>query len=340
MGRKTVYNRISKEQYKDAVNDKNKELQIDFCEYLRSIDRSEQTIYQYNNDLNIFFIWNLRENKNKFFVDIKKRDFVRFQSYCLDELKWSPKRIRRVKSTISSLSNYIENILDDEFDGFRGSIRKIESPVNEPSREKTIIPDEDVELLLKTLTEREEYERACAVAICAYSGMRKAELLQMQMSFFNDDHIVFNALYKTDKVRAKGRGKNGKQISKYVMLKAKPYIDAWREERKRRGVNIDNMFVSFHANVWSPRKHVDSWTKEFSEIIDKDVYWHSFRHYTCTKLLNDYNLPQEVIREFFQWNSLEMISIYNDRSAEEDFGKYFTADGVIKQEVKGISDLK
>lgn len=48
----------------------------------------------------------------------------------------SPARVRRVKAALSSLSNYIENILDDEYEDFRPIIRKIENPQNTPVREK------------------------------------------------------------------------------------------------------------------------------------------------------------------------------------------------------------
>ena len=42
-------------------------------------------------------------------------------------------------------------------------------------------------------------------------------------------------------------------------------------------------------------------------------------------------MPSEVVREFFSWNSIEMTKIYYDRSTVDDFGKYFTADGIVKQ---------
>ena len=35
-----------------------------------------------------------------------------------------------------------------------------------------------------------------------------------------------------------------------------------------------------------------------------------------------------------------MIGIYDDNEAVDDFGKYFTSDGIVKQEEKSLSDLK
>ena len=240
------------------------------------------------------------------------------------------------------MSLFIENILDDEegYENFRPIIKKIESPVNEAVREKTVFSDEQVELLMNTLVERKEYEKACAVAIAAYSGMRKAEILQMKMEYFNDDHLVFDCLYKTDKIRAKGRGQLGKQINKYVMKKVDKYLDLWKAEREKLGINSGWVFVRRCNGDFVRRETLDNWTDEFSEIVGEDFYFHSLRHYVCS-MLSANNLPTEVIREFFQWESVEMVKIYNDNSAVDDFNKYFSADGVNKQEdSNGFSDIK
>ena len=144
MSRSTVYNRITSEESIGKILPANKELMREFLDYLRSVDRSPNTIEQYRHDLEIFFVWNMEQNENKKFIAITKRDFVRFQSFALNDWKWSSNRIRRVKSVLSSLSNYIENILDEdeEFEGYRSVVKKIESPVKEPVRDKTVISDE------------------------------------------------------------------------------------------------------------------------------------------------------------------------------------------------------
>ena len=42
---------------------------IEFLDYLKSIDRAKTTIYQYEQDLNIFWTWNLQFNGNKEFKE-------------------------------------------------------------------------------------------------------------------------------------------------------------------------------------------------------------------------------------------------------------------------------
>ena len=340
-GRTTVYNKLTNDEKLAQVNPNNAQLSEDFLDYLSSIDRSPQTITQYKSDLRIFFVFVLDHLGNKDFTKITKREMVRFQSYCLNELQWSPKRMRRVKSAISSLSNFIENILseEDEFAEYRSVVKKIESPVNEAVREKTVMTDEQMDLLLDTLVEKKEYDRAVAIAILCYSGMRKGELLQMKMSYFTPERLEFGCIYKTDKIRAKGRGVRGKQLNKFVMNKVDKYLDLWKEERDRLEINSDWVFVTRKNNQWERQVNIENWKYEFSEIIGAPFYFHCLRHKLCSELVAN-NIPSEIIREYFGWDSTEMIRWYNDNSSYNDFGKYFNSDGAIQQEETNITDIK
>lgn len=341
MARFTTYNKITSPEKLEQVNPDNKMLGEEWLEYLASVDRAQSTIRGYRNDLDIFWCWNLEFNKNKDFAKLTKREIAKFQNHAINVWKWSPKRTRRVKSCLSSLSDYIENVLDDEeeFEGFRKIINKIENPVNVAVREKTILPDEKVDELLNTLVEQGKYEKACAIAIAAFSGMRKSEIIQMKMSYFTDDALEFDgALYKTPKIRTKGRGKLGKQLNKFILVDVKKYLDLWEQQRKELGVDIDDIFVAKDKDGWHRRSNIDRWTDEFSEMLGVDFYYHCMRHYTCTAFARK-NIPTEVIQEFFGWSSAELVSIYNDTSAESEFGKYFTKDGIKEGQVGSLTDL-
>lgn len=344
MSRFTVYNNIVTPEKLNMVNPDNIQLGEDFLEYLQSIDRSPDTIKGYRNDLKIFWIWCLDFNGNKYFPELTKREVAKFQNYALNTWGWGSSRMRRVKSCLSSLSNYIQDILDDEpqFENYKPIIRKIENPAKVARREKTVLSDEQVDNLLDTLVKRKEYECACAIAIAAFSGMRHAELLQMKMAFFSDDHFVYDAMWKTDKVRAKGHGKEGLQLNKFILYGAKKYIDLWVKERNEKGIESEWMFVTAtnkgNDRMWKQRKDTSTWIKMCTEILDVDFYLHSLRHYTCTKL-HRMNLPAHVIQEFFGWASSEMLQIYNDLTAEDEFGKYFSKNG-IKEVAKGsLTDM-
>ena len=114
MARKTIMNSITSPELLAQVNPKNRELLNDFLDYLRSSERSNGTIEQYRSDIQIAFVWNLQNNDNKFFVDWTKRNIVAYQNWLLNNNENSPARVRRMKASLSSMSNYICNILDDD----------------------------------------------------------------------------------------------------------------------------------------------------------------------------------------------------------------------------------
>lgn len=326
MARKTKRNNITDSVSLAAVNPENTRLISDFMEYLRSTQKSETTIAVYHNDLQIAMVWCLKHNHNKFFVEWTKRDIIAFQGWLVNENGNSPARVRRIKATLSSLSNYIEAILDDEFPNFRNIIHKVESPISQPVREKTVLSDEQIDSLIDHLVEKEQFDKACLVALAVCSGRRKAELTRFKVDYFKDENLICDdALYKTsEKVKTKGRGVNGKQIYCYTLAKKfKPYFDLWMKYREEHGIQSEWLFPMKE----NPDKHIkpatlNSWASSFGKFLGVDFYMHSLRHCWTTGLIRA-GLPETVIKELAQWSSLDMVAIYNDCDAEEQFANYF-----------------
>ena len=125
MSRKTRQNRITSPELLAKVNPDNLRLKKDYLAYCDSVGRSRTTIDSYINDLDIYLCWNLLHNKNKFFIDMTKRDFVSYLGWLLNENQNSPARVRRLRSTLCSLSNYIEAILDDEYPDFKPIVKRL-----------------------------------------------------------------------------------------------------------------------------------------------------------------------------------------------------------------------
>jgi integrase len=342
VGRKTVYNRVFNEDDWGKVNPKNKQLMKQWITYLKSTNKSKGTIQQYTNDLRIIFIFLLKECENRFIVDLNKRDIIAFQGYSLNEWGHSSNRIRRLKACLSSLCNFVENIMDDLYPDFRNVVNKIESPPKEPVREKVVLTEEQVELVLKTLVDSEQYQKACAFALAANSGARKSELTRFKVSYFNSENLHHNAYYKTpEKIQTKGRGKNGKQLYKYVLKNGfQEYLDLWLKEREELGIDNEELFVTRRNGEWiaATDTTLQSWTNQYSRILGTDFYFHSLRHYLTTKLRKN-NIPDPIIKEFFGWDSINMIEIYDDNEAEDDFAKYFTENGITQVENKSLSEI-
>lgn len=346
MGRITKYNRITSEESVKNILPENSVLTLDFLDYLKSINRASSTLDQYKHDLDIFFVWNLEFNNNKRFVEVTKREFARFQSHALEQWGWSPKRIRRVKSTLSSLSNFIENILDEEpeYEGYRAVVRKIENPINEAVREKTIFEDEELQRLLDHLVEQKKYMQACMVALAMYSGRRKSELPRFKVSYFDEENVKFGSLYKTpEKVRtkgSKGTGNTGKLLYLYVLKQPfDPYLKLWLKNREEKEIESEWLFPKSDNNSLPVTiDAMDRWTDAYSRFLGKPFYWHSLRHYFTTALSKQ-ALPANVIQDIVGWSSLDMVSLYDDTSADETIGQYFNEDGIKKVEAKSLADL-
>jgi integrase len=339
MARKTKHNSLTTPEQIAKINSQNKRLVSDYLSYLKSVQRAQSTINQYEHDLNIFFVWNSKYNDNKIFTNLSKRDIVSFQNWLIDNNENGPARVRRIKSVLSSLSAYIENILDDEYEGYRSIVGKIENPKNQAVREKTVFSAEQLQSLLDRLIDLQQYDKACALALGIFSGRRKSELLRFKVEYFNEDNLIFGgSLYKTpEKIRTKGAGK-GKYIYCYVLAKEfKPYLDMWMSQRKCLGIESEWLF----PDKSNPNEHMkistlNSYARTFTNMLDGiDFYWHSLRHYFTTYLSKE-GVPNSVIKFIIGWESSQMCDTYNDTTADEFIGEYFNENGIVKKESKSL----
>lgn len=340
MARKTKMNSITSPESLAQVNPKNTQLLKDFLDYLRAVQRSETTIHGYENDIQIAWVWCLQNNDNKFFTDWTKRNVLAYQNWLLNSNENSPARIRRLKAALSSLSNYIISVLDDEFPSFKNIISKVENPVNQPVREKTIWEDIELETLLETLTDKKDYEKACYLALAMYSGRRKSELCRFKVSDFSEENLVCDgALWKSSPIKTKGRG-GGKYIPCYTLAKKfRPYLEKWLDYRTEHSIDSEWLF----PNKSNPKEcvkitTVNSWSNTFSRLAGKSAYIHSLRHYFTTSLVRS-GIPDNVITQIVGWESAEMCKLYTDIDADEQISMYFKNGEINSSASKGISFL-
>lgn len=341
MPRKTKQNDITSPKLLQQINPENIQLLEDFLDYLKSIQRSDTTIAAYKNDIEIAWVWCLLHNNNTFYCDWTKRNIVRYQNWLINENGNSPARVRRLKAALSSLGNYIEAILDQDYPNYRNIVNKIESPVNQPVREKTIFTLEQVDRLLDDLTVRGKFDQACAVALALYSGRRKAELLRFKTTDFDESRLVCDgALYKSSPIKTKGRGAAGKQLECFTLAKQfKPYFDRWMEYRTKNGIESVWLF----PDRCDPCKHMNiatmnSWANTFSRIMGADFYWHAMRHATVTNFKRS-GIPDTVIQQYMGWADISMVPVYSDLQADEQLGMYFTADGIVTPQAKSLVEI-
>ena len=152
-GRETYRRIITSKENTEKINKDNITLMDRFLKNL-STKRSPKTVENYKSNLIIFFTWNLLENENIFFIDVKKYMLMDFFDYCVTELKWGSNRYAQMHSCISSFSNWIENIYDDRYPNFRNLVKKIEKLPKETVRKKSIFKKEELDSLMKWLDEK------------------------------------------------------------------------------------------------------------------------------------------------------------------------------------------
>ena len=339
MGRKTVLNRITSAEKTAKINKNNLRLLDDFLIYLKSIRRSPGTINGYANDLLIVFTYILEQAKNKDFQKITKRDLIGLQNWLLSNGN-SSARVRRIKSAISSLSNYCENILaddDPDFNGYKSIVRKVENPPLQTVRDKTVWQDEDVEKMLEQLTALGQHKKACFVALAAYGGRRKSEICRFKVSDFDESHLVCDgALYKSEPMETKG----GKQLECYTLAKKfQPYLDAWMQSRKQNNIESEWLF----PNTNDPSQivsisTVNSWANSISILTGRDFYFHSLRHYFVSALSRA-GIPDGVLVQIVGWANADMVAVYNDNSKDDQISKYFQNGEIVAPAAASFQDL-
>jgi integrase len=330
-GRTTSYNNIYKPELWNEVDERNKILLEDFIAAKETAGKSENTTKQYFSVLRLFFIWNLQHNQNKLFIEIKKKDLIRFVRYMMIDLRSSSNRIRTVRSIISSLGEYVENMSDEEpdWEGYRNIALKIEVPKIETVRDKTVLTTEEVERCLDKLVENGYNQIACYMALAIACGARKSELLRFKCEYINDEHLIENlGMYKTPKIKTKG-----KMLEKYIFKSQfQPYYNLWMDERKKKGIENEYIFITVDKDGKSKQADIhiaDYWAQVISRYLDHPFYAHSLRHYWTTDLKKK-GIPDSVIQALQGWSDVTMVSVYSDVDEAETFEKYFNPDGSTK----------
>ena len=316
MSRKTYKKIITSKELLAKINPKN----IKFMDqYIRekNIRCSDTTIKNYISDLQIFFTWVLLYCDNKFFVDIKKIEFSEFFGYCVNELKWSSNRFSRMRSVLSTFSQFIEKFYDEEYPGFRNCILKaIEGMPKEPSREKTILTEDQVDFLLKKLESFPQQSLFFALAIA--SGSRFAELTRFSVDNIDINHTAFEGIFleTVENIKTKGRGKTGKLIKKYILKDIFiPHYERWLPIRKeimeKNNIEHNSIFISEKTGLPIKQMETRRWIKSFGEILNCDFYIHCVRHFFTTNRIKA-GLPDSLVQFICGWTSSAMVAVYND----------------------------
>ena len=323
-GRETYRKIITSPELTEQINPKNMKFVERFLKNFAT-KRSPKSVTVYRSNLTIFLTWNLLYNENKLFMDIRKIELADFFDFCVTELKWNANRFHQMHSSLSSFSAWIENYFDEDYPMFRNLLPKIEKPVKENIREKTVLQKEDIDKLMKYLEENNEVQEQCLLALAISCGARISELARFTTDLIDEDNVVFDGLFleTTKEIVTKGRGVNGKLLHKYILKDMfLPYYKKWLEVRKvimeENNQSHDYIFITKDGSPANADRLRD-WMGNWSSVVGQPLYAHSLRHYHIT-FLKRLEIEDDFIVYLTGWSEgtgHSMISIYNDMTAKD-----------------------
>lgn len=309
---KNIYNKFFDAEKYAKVNKTNKEYLDDFMLELKSSKKSEKTIYQYKNDLRIFFIWILDTYDNIPVYKLKKKQLRNFILY-LSEKGMSSNRVNRIKSACSSFLTYLEDDEDSEVE--MNYMSKVKSVQKEMVREIVFLEDDEIKLIRDELIKREEYQIALLLSLLYDSGCRKNEAFGVMK-----DWIDVNGHMTIEKVK-------GKRAKTFYLYYHDYTIEAYKLYMNQRGEDdIKELWINNRGEPASIEA-LYLWIKHCKDILfeltgkDEELNVHSIRHATATNLSNGTFYMCKKLGRKFELNEIKLLLNHSDISTTDSYIK-------------------
>lgn len=315
---------VTDEMY-NACNSETREIIEEF--FANKPQLSPDTVTQYKSGLRQFVYWLYTSCNDKPLYKIKKRDFVRFMSY-LTNRGMSSSGLKFKKSACSSLCGYIlDNIVDDEdmeeFSRFRNFTTAYKDIPLNYVYEKIPISEEEYKTLKEVLLEEENY-MALAWVVCAFNcGARRGGIVQFKVDAIKDGIPEGKTFVLSNKVREKGRSKDGKICTYMLNQECIDYINLWLEHR---GYEHDYIFTTRYGGEIKPASK--EWASNMcqdvlSDILGRRINPHLFKASAATNLLEKGKDLKMVSKYVCQHNSVETTLKFYDLRKEEGLDELF-----------------
>lgn len=319
------------------VNDFNREITEEFL--MESVSLSGETLKQYKSNLRIFFWWVKENINNKSILDIKSRDFLKYQNW-LTRRDMSSSAIRLKRSAVSSLNDHIITYYEDEYPTFKNFItKKIVAPPKAFVHEKKPLNAEEYELLIKELEKREDWQKIAYMKFTYSTGCRLSETIQLLKEVIDYDIITKTKeiknennekenkeikYYMTHDIRCKGKGKIGKIRKLKFDEEAMDAIKKWLEIRGED--NYPYVFVSkYKGEMKQISKYtINKWNADiFSKIVGRRVHGHGLREKRATDIVVTFGKDISAAQALLGHAQSSTTEIYVIKDREEDADEAF-----------------
>ena len=324
---------VTEEQWL-KVNEFNRKITEEFL--TESTELSPKTVIQYNSCLRIFFNWVCENCENKSLLEIKSRDFLKYQNF-LVRRGLSSSAIRMKRASISSLNGFIITYYEDEYPTFKNFItKKIPAPPKADVHVKQPMNDDEWKLLLKTLEERGDWQKLAYLHFTYSAGCRRAESRQILKEVATYEPVVKEKIvknvdgieenksvvfYQTGDVRCKGKGSVGSVRKLKFSQDAMDAIKKWLEIRGED--DCPYLFVTKYGNNGVNRQVSEGvfndWCKGcFSKIVGRRIHPHQLREKRATDMVLYENKDIKSAQALLGHKQSSTTEIYVIRDDTED----------------------
>ncbi|MFK3936691.1 tyrosine-type recombinase/integrase [Alkalihalobacillus sp. NPDC078783] len=295
-------------------------------EFLEVNTFRDKTRIQYTSALKQFFYWVHHSLNDKPLYKITKRDFLRYLSFLKNRGMSSSGQALK-KAAVSSLNNYIENIVsedDEQYEKFRNFTRGLPSIPKTQTYDKVKVTYEEYLDIMKVLESDENYLAMAWVATAFNVGARRAEIIQFKTEII--DYVVPEGqnYVMAHKVWGKGGGE-GKPLDYMVNLDAIKYMKLWIE---KRGYDCEYIFSTNYGG--NPKQMSESWadylcSDVLSDILGRRINPHIFKASAVTYLVDIKKVPIEIVSKYVAHHNdiSTTLKFYDLRDFEEERNKIF-----------------
>ena len=256
----------------EKVSDENKDILDDYVMELEVQGKAEKTIYQYQSDIKGFLCWNAEHNKDKYLLDLKRKDFIKFQ---LGQTRagTSNARINRFQSSIRNLLQYCV-MEEDEYPDYQVNPMALIKGLEKKKVKKVyFLTDQQVSYLIYKFLIKGKTQIALWVSMSYDTGARRNEILQISKKGILDRNHTNEVV-----------GKRGKRFKLIYSNRTKALAKQWLEERGDD--EVDSLWAVGHGKSVHAIKYSTfyDWSimcgKILKEKDGKDYKFgpHTFRH--------------------------------------------------------------
>lgn len=308
----------------------NDELRTIVDEFIAVQNFSPATKRQYQSGLRQFGYYVYQSMNNKPLYKLTKRDILRYLSYLRDNRKLSSSAQSFKKACVSSMFNYIENVIADdedfkEYRSFRNLTRGLPPIPKNKVYDKVKITFNEYKDMMDVLEKDENYLGMAWLATAFNVGARRSEIIQFKTEILDYPIPEGKTFVYSHNVRLKGQGDDGKVEPYMINLEALKYMRLWVENR---GYESEYIFSTKYGG--EVKQASKSWADYFcsnvlSDILQRRVNPHIFKA-SCVTYLLESGVDLKLVSKYVAHHEdvSTTIAHYDLREFEEEKNKIFS----------------